>query len=182
MDPRSSHPPLERFFAGLSEYVFQTRMGVVDPPLVDYIGQLLARFCHRDAIYRVRNPSGRRLEEVAEMLAEAEARIGAARREVHRHIGDFTLFWTGVYPEALRQIRRHSRLDSFVDYCEQGKRAYYIASTIATDDDTAIDNGLLERLSHDFELCAYGLREVRREWERQEPPEGQDVPGPWIIN
>ena len=28
-----------------------------------------------------------------------------ARREVHRHIGDFTLFWTGVYPEALREMQ-----------------------------------------------------------------------------
>ena len=35
------------------------------------------------------------------MMVEAEARIGDARREVHRHIGDFTLFWTGIYPEAL---------------------------------------------------------------------------------
>ena len=28
---------------------------------------------------------------------------------------------------------------------------------------------VLERLSHDFELCVYGLGEVRREWERREP-------------
>ena len=25
---------------------------------------------------------------------------------------------------------------------------------------------VLRRLSNEFELCAYGLREVRREWER----------------
>ena len=50
--------------------------------------------------------------------------------------------------------------DHLLDYREQGKRAYYIASTISNDaerDETEV----LERLSHEFELCAYGLGEVR---------------------
>ena len=99
MDRSRSHPPLYQFFTGLTEYVFQTRLGVADPPLLEYISALLARFVHTDSIYKIRNLGGRRLEEVAQMLIEAEARMGDARREVHRHIGDFTLFWTGVYPE-----------------------------------------------------------------------------------
>ena len=57
-----------------------------------------------------------------------------------------------------------------VDYCEQGKRAYYIASTIPADDDPPASE-VLERLSHEFEFCVQGLAEVRREWERREPGE-----------
>jgi hypothetical protein len=103
------------------------------------------------------------------MLAEAEARIGDARREVHRHIGDFTLFWTGVYPEALR--RADSRTgDRFIDYCTQGKRAYYIASRIPGEAEAESD--VLERLSQEFELCAFGLGEARKEWERRDPGGG----------
>jgi hypothetical protein len=180
MDSKRSQVPLYRFFSGLAEYTFQTRLGVADPPLVEYLATLLCRFIHNDAIYRVRNPAGRRLEEVAEMLLEAEARLGESRREVHRHIGDFTLFWTGVYPESLRRLQRQSRLDHFLDYCEQGKRAYYIASTIEADD-KADENEVLQRLSHEFELCAYGLSELRREWERRDPDEGVP-PGPFLIN
>ena len=56
---------------------------------------------------------------------------GRTRREYHRHIGDFTLFWTGVYPEMLRRLQSLLSKDRFVDYCEQGKRSYYIASTFA---------------------------------------------------
>ena len=67
------------------------------------------------------------------MLSEAESRVGLARRDVHRHIGDVTLFWTGVYPESLPQLQAVEKKDFFVDYCAQGKRAYYIASTIKTD-------------------------------------------------
>lgn len=172
MDVKRSQSQLYRFFSGLAEFTFEARLGMADPPLIDYIAALLTRFVHCDAIYSVRNPAGRRLEEVAHMLIEAEARIGNPRREVHRHIGDFTLFWTGVYPETLRRLKDKSRLDYFVDYCEQGKRAYHIASTIPTDD--SHENEVLERLSHEFELCAYGLGEVRREWERRDPdaPDG----------
>ena len=130
MDRSRSQASLYQFFSGMTEYVFQTRLGVADPPLVEYISALLARFIHTDAIYKIRNLSGRRLEEVADMLVEAEARVGDARREVHRHIGDFTLFWTGVYPEFLRRMEREGRSDRLLDYRQQGKRAYYIASTI----------------------------------------------------
>ena len=46
----------------------------------------------------------------------------------------------------------------------QGKRAYYIASTIPVAKEVA-PSDVLERLSEQFELCAYGLAEVRRQWE-----------------
>jgi hypothetical protein len=169
--------PLRRLFSGLTEQTFLQTLGVADPPLTDYLSELLARFIHLDAIYRLKNAEGRRLEEVAEMMIEAEAvpPEGRTAREVHRHIGDFTLFWTGVYPEALKKLRSALSRDSFIDYCEQGKRSYYIASTF--DDDACRDEGaVLRRLSTEFELCAYGLNQVRREMDRLRfetmPPKG----------
>ena len=159
---------LARYFAGICEQVFEGQLGVADPPLVDYLSELMLRFARFDAVHRVRNLSGRPVVEVADMLAEAESRIGLARRDVHRHIGDVTLFWTGVYPEALKKLRAVETKDFFVDYCNQGKRAYYIASTIDTDRDEDAPNELLQQLSFQFELCAYGLGEVRREWERRD--------------
>lgn len=159
---------LARFFSGVCEYVFQGRLGVADPPLVDYLSDLMLRFARLDTVHRVRNPAGRPVLQVVDMLSEAESRIGLARRDVHRHIGDVTLFWTGVYPESLQKLRAVETKDFFVDYCSQGKRAYYIASTIETDREADTPNELLERLSANFEMCAYGLGEVRREWERRD--------------
>jgi hypothetical protein len=162
---------LARFFSGLCEYVFESRLGLADPPLVDYLSDLMLRFARLDTVHRVRNLKGRPVVEVVDMLSEAESRIGLARRDVHRHIGDVTLFWTGVYPETLPQLRSVEKKDFFVDYCTQGKRAYYIASTIQTDRAEDTPNEVLERLSCRFEMCAYGLGEVRREWERRDPDE-----------
>lgn len=158
---------MRRFFAGLTESAFYGRLGVADPPLIEYLSELLVRFVRSDAIFGVRDRRGRRLVDVADMLAEAEARQGAACRKVHRHIGDFTLFWTGVYPEMISRLRRTGRKDSLLDFRAQGKRAYHIASTIPVEE-MAPPSALLERLSCEFELCAYGLSEVRRQWELRE--------------
>ena len=155
---------IERFFSGLSEYIFQSKLGVADVQLVDYLSDMLLRFVRVDALHKVRRPNGRPATEVFQMMCEAEQRIGLARREVHRHIGDFTLFWSGMYPESLRKIRPHESADGFLDYCRQGKRAYAIAAEIEGGADRP-SSDLLHQLSDQFEMCAYGLREVRREWE-----------------
>ncbi|ADB18463.1 conserved hypothetical protein [Pirellula staleyi DSM 6068] len=159
---------LGRFFAGMCEYIFQTHLGVVDPPLVDYLSDMLLRFVSNDTLCRVRDLSGRPVTEVAGMILEAEHRRGLAKRDVHRHIGDVALFWTGVFPESLPKLRRVDSRDFLIDYCSQGKRAYHIAATIETDRTEDATADVLERLSNHFEMCAYGLGEVRREWERRD--------------
>jgi hypothetical protein len=166
--PRST---VSRYFAGLCESTFQTRLGVADPPLIDYLSELLIRFIRTETLHRIRNLSGRPAVEVVDMLAEADNRIGLAKREVHRHIGDVTLFWTGVYPESLREIRAVDKKDFFVDYLHQGKKAYHIASTIKTDRTEDTPDEVLQQLSDRFEMCAFGLGEVRREWERRDDGE-----------
>lgn len=182
LSPVSAHRPneaLRRFFAGLTEHTFEARLGVADTQLIDYVTDLLARFVRFDALLSLRDLSGGRLDDVAHMLFEAEARIGDARRKAHRHIGDFTLFWTGVYPERLKGQSRGQRHDYFVDYCAHGKRSYRIASSIRVSEPDE-EGEILERLSHDFELCVYGLGEVRREWERREG-EGESPGKPFLI-
>lgn len=160
---------LRDFFGGIAEQTFEGRLGVADPPLVDYLVELLVRFIRTESVLAARNDVGDRLTEVADMMVEAEVRVGEARRQAHRQIGDFTLFWTGVYPEALAHLRAADRKDRFVDYPTEGKRAYRIASSIPTEKHD--ENEILGRLSHDFDMCVYGLGEVRREWERNDGPQ-----------
>lgn len=162
--PTDNHP-LRRTFAGLAEHAFFSRLGIADPPLTDYVSTLLTRFVHFDDIYRLRGSDGRPLTELVEMVLEAEQLPGGrTRREYYRHIGDFALFWTGVYPEAIDAIRTRHRKDHFIDYTVQGKRGYWITSQM-DEEDHRDEAELFRRLSERFELCALGLREVRREWE-----------------
>jgi hypothetical protein len=154
---------LHRLFRGLTEATFLTELGIGDPSLVGYVAGLLARFVPSESVWSIRDSDGQRIDGVARMVAEAESSPDEGRRrECHRHVGDFTLFWTGVYPEALDKLRSATSADHLVNYREQGKRSYYLASTLQGD-----EAPVLRRLADEFELCAFGLSRVRKEWERE---------------
>jgi hypothetical protein len=162
--PPPEHP-LRRTFAGLAEHAFFSHLGVADPPLIDYLSELLARFVHNDEVYRLRGLSGRPLTELAEMVIEAEKLPagGTTRREYYRHIGDFALFWTGLFPEAVERQRSLACKDSLVSYTAQGKRGYLLTSRLEEERRHEAEAGLFLRLSEQFEVCAVGLRKVREE-------------------
>ncbi|NNJ25768.1 hypothetical protein [Alienimonas chondri] len=157
---------LRRFFAGLVESTFQTELGVADPSLTDYLGDLLTRFSKLDAVFRLRTPSGARIEEVAGMLEEADCREGRPRRDGFRHAGDVALFYTGVYPE---RLRRPGTKDALLNVALLGKAAYRTAAQsfpeVKGPPDEA-DGPVLLRLADEFEVCGVGLSRVRAEWEK----------------
>ncbi len=159
--------PLRKLFSGLVEQVFMADMGICDLQLTEYLGEMLLDFVHVDRIYCMRNVSGEAIREISRL--EAEAYLGpstdcsARSRLINRYIGDFTLFWAGIYPESLRPPR--VGVDRLHVYLIQGKRSYGIASELsrAESDPPAT---LLRCLSDEFEYCVHGLHLVRDSWER----------------
>lgn len=174
--------PLHRLFAGLVEHVFFVDFGVCEPPIVQYLANLLTQFTHVDNIYCLQDARGRPLEEIAEMIADTDLGPETTGQQrtwlIHRHIGDYTLFWTGVYPEGLRRLQMPHRADHFIDFLHQGKRSYAIASDLG-DEDSDPPPPLLRRLSEDFELCMHGLGRVRQGWERLSPESYRSARGLW---
>lgn len=159
--------PLRRLFDGLVEQVFMAELGICDPRLTGYLGELLAELVHIERIYRMRDVDGRVIRQVSRV--EAEARLGEScaasdrDRIVHLYIGDFTLFWAGVYPESLRARKG---LDRLADYLLQGRRSYGIASELSRPGQCP-ESDLLRQLSEEFEACVHGLRLVREGWEQR---------------
>lgn len=166
------HHPLRRWFAGLVEDALFSRVGLCDPKLADYLADMLVEFIHVDRLFPLTDVNGRRLQQVAEMLTAAICPAGTSERDhrrlVHKHVGDFTLFWAGIYPENMRQLRSPHTKDQFVDYLRQGKESYAIASELSQPESPP-PAALLRRLSHDFESCVMGLSLVRKGWEDQDP-------------
>lgn len=163
MDIRPEHP-LRRLFSGLVEETFFTRVGMCDPLLTDYLSDLLVTFTHVDQLQAMRNVAGKRLDRIAAMLSvmtEGEFRGEAEReRQIYRSIGDFTLFWAGVYPEQLQRAAPESA-DTLLTYVSQGKRSYALASQLSGDEDRPPAR-LFRHLSDDFEHCLFGLGLVRK--------------------
>jgi hypothetical protein len=162
-----SNHPLRRFFTGLVEQAFCAEVGVCDPTLTDYLADVLVNFTHMERLNAIRIESGRRLEQIAMMLAmsadDKPASVADRDRAVYRNIGDYTLFWAGVYPEQLRRPR-HRAGDVLLDYVSQGKRSYAIVAGLV-DDHARPPSRLFRQLSEEFESCLYGLGLVRRELE-----------------
>ncbi len=143
--------------------------GIQDPDLTGYVGNLLTEFAAADKLYRIRDRAGKPVKEIQDMVAAADPVFGAAasfdeEREVRRHIGDYALFATGMYPESL-QLWRHSGESSLLDMVRTGKESYYIVSQFDLFEYQK-DAPLFARLSRQFELCMHGLTRVREELER----------------
>jgi len=164
----SSDHPLREFFEELVRRHFYHGADVHDPQVVSYIGGVLTDFMHTDRLYQIRNARGRRLQDVAEMLVESNPILDATsfdrEREVRKHIGDFTLFFTGFFPEAVASLPRMHPLsvDAFVDYVAAGKESYAVVAAFNLFEyrDQA---PLFKRLSERFEDCVDGLHLVKRE-------------------
>jgi len=167
---RRDHP-LRRLFRGLLDDAFCTQIGICDVELTDYLADLLVTFTHIDQLDALRNMTDRPLSQIVAMLSvvcDDKPKNGTERdRLMYRHIGDYTLFWTGVYPEHLKRVRRRST-DVLLDYVTQGRQSYAIVSDL-TDNAAAPSPALFRHLSEDFECCIYGLGLVRRGWEDAEP-------------
>ena len=164
--------PLRRFFNDMVARRFDADLRLPDPRLAAYVSGLLVDFTHVDNLYRVRDARGRRLEDVGEMLLESNPLLGEAgsfdrERAVRKHVGDYVLFVSGLFPESLsgRQRFRQMRLDVFVDYMKAGKESYGVVA--AFDQFEYRDEApLFRKLADNFELCVFGLNLVKEDLER----------------
>ncbi len=162
-----SHP-LRVFFQERVQEHFEQEIGLRDNELQAYVANMLTDFCECDQLYKIRDAAGRPLQDVGEMLLEADPVFGPApsfdrERQVRKHIGDYTLFCTGMFPESLNHFRlRRQRLESFIDWMKAGKESYYIVSTFEYFEYARVAP-LFAKLSHEFESCVFGLNRVKNE-------------------
>jgi hypothetical protein len=168
----SANHPLRNFFAELLEHRLIGTAQLSDTAVARYVADLLIQFCHVENLYRIRDSKGKALEDVGEMLIASnpllEGRSFIYEREVRKHIGDYTLFLAGLFPEHVARIHRQkARLDSFVDYLKAGKESY---SVVAAFNQFEFKNEapLYRRLSENFELCVFALNLVKQDLERQQ--------------
>lgn len=158
---------LRRFFNGAIRASFQD-LALRDDPVAPYLTDLLTRFARTDQLYP-RGLTTPRLETVVDLLLEVQAVWQEAspyfqpEREVtvRRHIGDYTLFMTGLFRECVE------RTASTRYYIAQGKRAYHFVSE--HDRASAGGGAPYRRLAERFESYAGVLEYARRVHFRDHP-------------
>lgn len=163
----SSDHPLRKLFRKALDFGFR-----VNPAekagVEEYIeDQILCEFIHTDNLYKIRNAAGKPVEDIADMLAEGDVRLNASsfsrEFQVHKHIGDYTLFMLGMFPMALAgRTGKEFILGKLVipgsslyeHYLIQGQRSYNLASEFA-------DQELFRKLSANFAIYRNVLELVR---------------------
>jgi hypothetical protein len=162
-----SHP-LQQLFKELVARHYAEQIGIRDPQIVGYVAHLLADFIEVDQMYKIRNATGKPLTDVGEMLVESDPVYGPApsfdrERQARKHIGDYTLFFAGMFPESINHFRlRRQRVENFVEWVKAGKESYYIVSKFEHFEYTKVAP-LFARLSNNFEQCVYGLNMVKND-------------------
>ena len=169
-----SHP-LQQLFQDLVGRHYAEEIGIRDPQIVAYVSHLLAEFCDTEQLFKIRNGFNRALSDVGEMLLEADPVYGPApsfdrERQVRKHIGDYALFFAGMFPESINHFRlRRQRLENFVDWVKAGKESYYIVSKFEHFEYAKVAP-LFASLSKNFEECVYGLNMVKNDLQEMQHP------------
>jgi len=174
-----SHP-LQELFSELIHHHFDCDIGLRDCEVQDYIANILTEFCQCEQLFKIRNVQGRPLSDVGEMLLEADPVYGPApsfdrERQVRKHIGDYILFFSGLFPENINHFRlRWQRLENVVDFIKAGKESYYIVSKFDQFEYARLAP-LFGKLSNEFESCVYGLNLVKGDLDEMQHPISRQV-------
>ena len=152
---------LRRFFDRAVRASFAD-LALRDDRTASYLADMLTRFARTENLFP-RGDAVPRLDTVVDMLLEVQASwqedtvAWAPEREVsvRRHIGDYTLFMTGIFRE------RVERIASTGWYVSQGKRAYHFVSEhdrAAARDAAPVFRRLAERFEHYATALDYARR------------------------
>src|SRR6476646_4055116 len=167
--------PLSELFVELVGRHYAQEIGIRDPQLVAYVAHLLTEFCDAEQLFKIRSVAGKPLSDVGELLLESDPVYGPApsfdrERQVRKHIGDYTLFFAGMFPESINHFRlRKDRVENFVDWVKAGKESYYIVSKFEHFEYAKVAP-LFASLSKNFEGCVYGLNMVKNDLEEMQHP------------
>ncbi len=171
----SDSHPLHQLFLELVSQHFSNDVLVRDTAVSRYVARMLTDFCDVTNLHKIRNANDRPLDDVGEILLEADPIFGSApsfdrEREVRKHVGDYTLFFTGMFPESINHLRlRRQRLEGFIDFMKAGKESYYIVSKFEHFE-YAQAAPLFARLSESFEQCVFGLNMVKNDLAEMQHP------------
>jgi hypothetical protein len=169
--------PLEPFFQQAVRNSYEGKLGLHDPDVTGYVANLLCEFSQADKLYKVRDARGHPVEELEALMLAADPVHGTApsfdtERSVRKYIGDYALFVSGMYPEAMATGRgRRAAHPSLGELIRVGKESYFIVSQFNLFEYER-EAPLFARLADSFERCILGLTLVREDLNKRKalPP------------
>jgi hypothetical protein len=148
--------PIRQLFRELTERGMG-QLNLRDRDTIQYITNLLTDFIHMENMYRIKDEAGQRVQYLFDILTQASSEMSPElRRNYYKHVGDFTLFNLGLFPESLTYGHRTVSPDY---YAEAGRRSYTIVAEMDSYSPRAAT--VYRKLSQQFEQCVIGLNWVK---------------------
>lgn len=153
-------PSLQQFFRHQLHHAFQA-CGLSETSTIEYVSEVLAQFAHTRLFHALHDTDGRPLEYIVDMLAawqQAQRMAGGRRaaaqeRVIAQHIGDYTLFMSGLFRE---RLKARGELDYYVAH---GRSAFWCSADYELNPSR---RQTYRRLYHDFSPISDILDYLRR--------------------
>lgn len=164
---------LRQLFHQTVNNCYEQHLGIHDAEVTSYIADLLTEFCVTENLYRIRDAEGNPVKEVGQMIMASDPVHGSApsfdvERRMRKHIGDYALFSTGMFPEAVQHARFGGEA-GMLEMVRAGKESYYIVSQFNLFEYES-EAPFFGRLAEEFERYMFGLTKVRNELDRLGTP------------
>jgi hypothetical protein len=115
------------YFYVLVRHVFK-RSGIEDRLVADYVAEVLAEFSRTERTRCVVPGKPERLDYFFEMLAALQTVDDHTNFYIRAHIGNHSLFLSGVFPERIRYRAEQKGFPDLKYYEELGRMNYRVAS------------------------------------------------------
>ncbi|MEK6767260.1 MAG: hypothetical protein AABY49_13690 [Planctomycetota bacterium] len=135
-----------------------------DTQVSNYIANMLAQFTESSRLYSAREDEGRSYQYIVDMIADSLHSDNIEKFYIYCHIGNYTLFLTGMIPEYIKYRYECKRRPVDKNYYVGFGKTYYGLASEHTNAKRSRLTGTLSQLSEGFEVIAQVLGFMNREY------------------
>lgn len=146
--------PVKKLFRGLTDRAL-TQSSLTDKDIFIYLVDLLIDFMYVENLYYVKDGQGRRLEYLMDILQKVEEIEPRRRKSYYKHVGDYSMFILGMFPENLSYGKRAIPASYYAD---TGRQSYIAASELEPNHQATV---VYRKLAEKFERCVLSIHWVR---------------------
>ncbi len=146
------------YFYILVRQVFK-RAGIADRSVADYVAEMLAEFAQSDRARCVLPGQSSPLNYFFEMLSALQTVDDHTRFQIRAHIGNYSLFLSGVFPERIRARAERHGFPDLKYYVALGRTHFHAASDHRLAQRYELAN-IFSTLSERFETTRLALNDI----------------------
>jgi hypothetical protein len=130
----------------------------------NYIANMLAQFIESSKLFSMSDDEKKSHQYIVDMITDSLSSDNIEKFYIYCHIGNYTLFLTGMIPEYIKHRYEYKRISVDKDYYVGFGKTYYGLASEHTNARRNRLTGTLSQLSEGFEVVAQVLSFMNKEY------------------